>query len=430
MKKFFVLIIILLCLGLVGWQVYQKVSASAKTEMAPRRMTPPVAVEIEPVLETLVRDVGHFTGSLYPKSQFIVAPKMGGRLEKLNVDIGDQVKKGQLIAILDDDEYIQQLDQAKAELEVAKARVEESSSNLDKALREYERAKALRSKQIASESELDSTEAQFKAQSAIYKVAVAQVAQKEAALKASQVRLDYTRIHAKWDDENEHRVVGERYVDEGSMLAPNQSIVSILDTTLLEAVIYVIERDYPKLRLGQKAICTTDAYPGKKFSGKIARIAPLLKETSREARVEIEVPNHESLLKPGMFIRIELEFSKHENATVVPLTALIKKDGQDGIFLADTEKMKAQYIPVRLGIVNSKWAEVVTPPISGMVVTLGQHFLRDGSTIILPESKPGGPTAGVKPGGPPRMGRDGATPAGNPASRGPSTGKPPTGGRR
>jgi RND family efflux transporter MFP subunit len=350
MKKLFILIIILLCLGLVGWQIYLKVSASAKTEMAPRRMSPPVAVEIEPVLQTLVRDVGHFTGSLYPKSQFIVAPKIGGRLEKLNVDIGDRVKKGQLIAVLEDEEFIQQLDQAKAELEVARARIEESRSNLDKALREYERAKALRSKQIASESELDSTEAQFKAQSAIYKVAVAQVTQKEAALKATQVRLAYTRIHATWDDHNEYRVVGERYVDEGSMLAPNQSIVSILDTSVLEAVIYVIERDYPKLRLGQKAICTTDAFPGKKFSGKINRIAPLLKETSREARVEIGVPNHGNLLKPGMFIRIELEFSEHENATVIPLTALIKKDGQEGIFLADTEEMKVQYIPVKLGI--------------------------------------------------------------------------------
>ena len=126
---------------------------------------------------------------------------------------------------------VQQVDQAKAELEVARARIEESRSNLDRARREFERAKALRKKKIASESELDSTEAQFKAQGAMYRVTKAQVTQKEAALKASQVRLAYTRIHATWEGDEESRVVGERFVDEGSMLAPNRSIVSILDTS-------------------------------------------------------------------------------------------------------------------------------------------------------------------------------------------------------
>ena len=83
----------------------------------------------------------------------------------------------------------------------------------------------------------------------------------------------------------------------------NAPIVSILDIHSLTAVIHVIERDYSKVRVGQKVIVTTDAFPGSTFTGKIVRIAPLLKETSRQARVEIEVPNRDRLLKPGMFIR-------------------------------------------------------------------------------------------------------------------------------
>jgi len=283
MKKLFALTIVLAVLGVIGWQVYQKVSAS--TEPATRQhISMPVAVEVTPVLKTTVQDVGEFTGTLYPRSQFIVAPKVGGRLEKIYVNIGDRVKRGQLIAVLDDEEYFQQVNQAKAELEVARARVEESRSALNTARREYERASALRKKNITSESELDTTEAQFKAKSALDKVAQAQVVEKAAALKASEIRLSYTRIHANWEDGDEYRVVGERFVDEGAMLAPNASIVSILDTHILEAVIYVIERDYPQVRVGQAARITTDAFPGKSFPGKIVRVAPLLKETSRQAR--------------------------------------------------------------------------------------------------------------------------------------------------
>ena len=388
MKKFLTLIIILAFLGLVGWQVYQKVSATGNRTGRQRRVVP-VAVEVTPVKKTTINDVGFFTGTLHPKSQFIVAPKVGGRLERLFVNIGDRVKRGQSIALLEDDEYLQQVDQARAELEVAKAKIEETRSNLGIADREFDRAKALRKKKIASQSELETAEAQFNAQSAMLRVAKAQMAQKEAALKASQVRLSYTRIQASWENGDEYRVVGERFVHEGAMLAPNASIVSILDIGSLTAVVHVIERDYSKILTGQEAVVTTDAYPGRRFSGMVVRIAPLLRETSRQARIEIEVPNPDQSLRPGMYIRIQVEFEKHPDAIVVPMPALIKRQGRDGVFLVDPENKMARFIPVTVGITNDEWVEVVEPPLSGLVVTLGQHLLSDGSPIILPDAGPG-----------------------------------------
>jgi multidrug efflux pump subunit AcrA (membrane-fusion protein) len=116
-------------------------------------------------------------------------------------------------------------------------------------------------------------------------------------------------------------VVPERFVDEGSMMAPNTAIVSVLDIGALTAVIHVIERDYPKIKVGQAATVIADAFPGKAFTGRIIRVAPLLKETSRQARVEIEIPNRESLLAPGMFVRVEIDFSRHDDATLIPLSA-------------------------------------------------------------------------------------------------------------
>ncbi len=387
MKKVLGISIIMALVGLLGWQVHRRASTSSRGFTRERRSTA-VAVEVAPVQRATIRDIGLFTGSLLPKSYFVVAPKIGGRLEKLLVNIGDRVKRGQLIAVLDDDEYAQQVEQARAELEVARANVEESRSTLHMARREFERAKALRQKKIASESELDAALAQFKTQDAKYKVALAHVAQKEAALKAAQVRLSYTKIRAWWEDGNEPRVVGERYVDEGAMLKANDPIVSILDIQTLIGVIHVIERDYSEVRVGQEAIVTTDAFPSRNFTGKVARVAPLLKEASRQARVEIKIPNPERFLKPGMFIRAQIQFARHDDATVVPLTALAKRNGQQGVFLADDQNMEARFVPVTVGIINADLAEVLSPSLSGSVVTLGHHLLEDGAPITVPGALP------------------------------------------
>jgi len=376
--------VILCILIFVGWQIYSRTFMIS--EQTPRLRDISVAVEVTPVKKSSICEVGRFTGTLLPESQYIVAPKISGRLEKLFVNIGDRVKRDQLIALIDDDEFIQQVDQARAELDVARANIEESRSALSLAEREYERTQSLRTKKIVSESELDAAEAQYKAALARKKVAMAQVAQKEAELKTAQVRLDYSRIKTAWANGNGFRVIGERFVDEGTMLTANTPIVSIIDIHYLRAVIHVIERDYPRIKTGQPALITTDAFPGRIFKGEIARVAPLLKETTRQARVEIDIPNPDNVLKPGMFVRVSIEYECHENATVVPVDALVKSGEQWNIFIADRDRMKAKRIPVTLGIVSDNLAEIVQPDVSGLVVTVGQHLLENDAAISLPDA--------------------------------------------
>jgi RND family efflux transporter MFP subunit len=345
-----------------------------------------VAVETQPIRQGPIYDVGIFTGSLEPKSQFVIAPKVAGWLRELLVDVGDTVNRNQVIAVLDDEEFAQHVEQARAELQVATANAANCASDLDIAKREYERAKALREKQIASASELDVSEASFNACQTRYKVSLAQVAQKEAALKTALVRLSYTKVQAFWEDGDQTRVVGERFVDEGALLQVNQPIVSILQNNPLTAVVYVIERDYPKVMIGQQAVVTTDAYPGRTFTGGITRIAPLLKESSRQARMEVEVPNPDLTLKPGMFVRAKIEFTRHENATLVPLPALVRRNDQEGIFIADPQNLKARFVPVTTGIIGDEMVEITKPEISGLAVTMGNHLLEDGSNITMPGS--------------------------------------------
>ena len=386
MKKTFFILIILLGLALLGWQIYEKASASRKGVKRDRQNVP-VAVQVADVKNASIKEVGNFTGSLDPLSECILAPKIAGRLENILVNIGDTVKGGQLVAVLDDDEYRQQVSQAKAELEVARANLLERKSTLENAKREYERTVILRKKKIASESQLDAAESEFKTQQAKLKVAMAQVSQKEAALKIANVRLSYAQIKVTENNNNGCRVVGERFVDEGTMLAPNTPIVSVMDIEKLIAAIHVIERDYPKIQPGLEAVISTDAFPGRTFTGKVIRIAPLLKEESREARVEVEIPNEKKLLKPGMFVQVQIQFDVHKNATVVPVAALVKRRGIQGVFSIDSQKQKARFVPVTVGIVTGGQVEVLKPPITGSVVTLGHHLLEDGSSIIIPDKK-------------------------------------------
>ena len=148
----------------------------------------------------------------------------------------------------------------------------------------------------------------------------------------AQLRLSYTRIKVPSHESGQLRVVGERYVDQGALLSSNQPIISVMEVSKLIAAIHVIERDYPKIKLGLSAQISTDAFPGRFFSGQVIRIAPLLKEKSREAKVEILAPNPEKLLKPGMFVRVRIMFNQHDNATVVPKAALLKRNGMQGVY--------------------------------------------------------------------------------------------------
>ncbi len=385
MKKMLLLLVVLAIITTIGWFTYKKIQSTG--DVVRGRPSMAVPVEITPINKGVIKDVGIFTGSLIPKSQFAVAPKVSGWLKELLVNVGDTVTRNQVIAILDDADYTQQVEQARAELQVAKANADNCSSDLELAEREYERAKALRDKQIASVSELEQAEAELNSIKTQLEVSLAQVAQKESALKAAELKLSYTKVQAFWESDEQTRVIGERFVDEGTLLQANQQIVSILENNILIAVVYVVEKDYPKIKINQSAVIDTDAYPEKTFTGKIVRIAPLLKETSRQARVEIEIPNPDQLLKPGMFVRSRIEFASHENATLVPLAALVRRNDMQGVFVVDKENLKADFVSVKVGIINNDLVEIPEPEISGYVATLGNHLLEDGSNVTLPQAK-------------------------------------------
>lgn len=352
----------------------------------PERSGPkPAPVEVAPVEHGSIVDRRTFSGTLVPRAQFVVAPKVSGRIESLTVDIGDEVASGAVVARLDDDEFEQAVAEAQAEVEVARAQVVLAKSALDVADSTFQRVTELQEREIASGSELDIAEADLRAKRAEVDVADARVQRAEAVLEAARVRLGYTTVIASWSGDEGARVVAQRYLDEGATVRANDPIVTVVDLSTVRAVLFVTERDFARLEIGQIAMVENDAYPGQRFEGHVLRMAPVFEEASRQTRVEVEIDNPGKKLRPGMFVRVEIALGSADDATIVPETALVRRDTGQGVFVVEPPGDRVRFVPVQVGIVAEGRVQVFGEGITGKVITLGQQLLEDGSLIRVPE---------------------------------------------
>jgi RND family efflux transporter MFP subunit len=365
---------------------------------APRGFArPPVAVEVDSVRYEPIEETRQLTGTIYPLYQYIVAPKVSGRVMRINKRIGDWVKQGEVIAKIDDGEYQQMVLESDANLRISYANMAETESELELAKQELERVESLGEKQIASVAEIEAARTKFDALKSRMELAKAQVEQRQAALNSAKIRLGYTTLVA-----SEPGFVGERYVDEGSMLSPSSPVVSVIGIDTVVVRTTVIERVYGQVKIAQTADIEVDAFPGRIFAGQVSRIAPMLEEASRVAKMEVEVPNDSLFLKPGMFCKVTLVLADKELAQVVPTQAVVTRNGDHGIFVIEGGETVARFVPVELGIGTPDKTEILNPRIDGLVVSLGQHLLEDGSTVILPGPPAGqGGDSALKSAGPP-----------------------------
>lgn len=329
-----------------------------------------------------------FNGTLEARAEFMVSPKIAGRVERLAVNLADSVTRGQVVAELDNDEYIQTVAQARADLAVAKANLVEAKSAREIASREFERMKTLEKRGVASESQLDGAVADLSAKQARMEVAEAQVTRAEALLETANIRLGYTKVTADWSNGDNQRVVAERYVDEGHTVSANAPLLLIVELDPITGIIFVTEKDYARLQDGQAAELTTDAYPGESFKGHIARISPVFQQETRQARVELTIDNPGLRLKPGMFISAQVELENRNDATIVPEAALTSRDNRTGVFVVNDEEMTVSWRPVLVGIRQGDHVQIEGEGLGSRVVSLGHQLIEDGSAIIISNDKP------------------------------------------
>ena len=384
----------LLLLGLVGlgWQLFERLASDIE---GPKRGDDrgPVPVEVVAIERGPIEWRRALTGTLEALAEFVVAPKVGGRIEQLDLDLGDTVTRDQLVARLDNAEFVQAVEQARADLAVAEANLAEAQSLLQIAQRELDRIDRLRERGLSSESQTDVAMADLLAKQAHVKVTKAQLTRAEAALETARIRVGYTQVTAGWRGGNQQRLVAERYLDEGETVAANAALLRIVELDPITAVVFVTERDYGRLALGQEALLSTDAWPGELFRGRIQRIAPVFRENVRQARIELRVENPEQRLKPGMFVRAEVVFQRVAEAVIVPEAALARRAGREGIFLVRPGGEAVDWREVETGIRQDGRVQLFGEGLQGRVVVLGQQLLEQGSVIRIVTGQDAKPVA-------------------------------------
>jgi RND family efflux transporter MFP subunit len=372
---------------------------------------PPMTVEMATVTRGDMADTVTVVGNLIGAATVDAVPRAAGRLQDVYVKMGDQVRMGQRLARIEDREILEQVKQAEASYGVSQASIRQRQADLKLALNNLERSKSLYERDLLPRQTFDDTDSRYQAAQAQLDLAIAQMEQSKARLDELKINLSNTIIASPVDG-----FVGKRTLDPGASVGINTSFISVVDIRTVRLVINVVERDLRRITQGTNVSVEVDAYPGETFTGRVARVAPILDPATRTAQVEIEIPNHTYRLKPGMYARATFTVEKHEKALIVPTISVVDVSGKIGVFIADGET--ARFHQVTTGIEHQDFTEVVEGLQEGQkVISTGAAALREGDRIALPGANARGGRGGR---GGRRGGGGGSNAAGAPAGSAPA----------
>jgi HlyD family secretion protein len=263
------------------------------------------------------------SGTVRPVVEVLVGSQVSGTIKEMYADFESQVKKGELIALIDPDMFDAKAAQARADLESAKASLEKAEVTAVDEVRTLKRKEGLIEQHSISQSDYDT--AKTKADAAVAQVAVdrAKVSQMAAKLRETELQLQYTRIIAPVKG-----VVTARSMDVGQTVTAGFQTPVLYkiaeDLTRMQVNTNVDEADIGRVRLGQKATFTVPAFPEEYFSASVSQIRndPKVEQNVVTYNVILEVDNTDLRLRPGMTANVQILLSEVHDAVMVPDQAL------------------------------------------------------------------------------------------------------------
>jgi RND family efflux transporter MFP subunit len=259
----------------------------------------PMTVEIATARRASIASELTVVGNLIGDTTVSVAPRAAGRLEEVSVRLGDRVGRGQRIAKIEDFELVQQIKQQEAAQEVSQATIRQREADLALAKLNTDRAQSLFDRQIQSKQILDDTQSRYQSAQAQLDLALAQAQQSKARLDELKINLGNTIITSPVNG-----FISRRLADPGASVGQNAPIVEVVDISRVRLIANVVEKDLKQLQGGDTTRVQVDAFPGETFTGRIARVSPVLDQATRTAPIEIEIANPTYRLKPGMYARV------------------------------------------------------------------------------------------------------------------------------
>jgi len=344
--------------------------------------------------------VERFSGNVRSENQVSLYPEISGVIQEVYVQNGDFVEQGQPIVKLSTGILEKQLQQAEANLKISNAQLKQAQAQFNEVQSEYRRVKQLEEKDLTSQAEVDQIEGQLLSAEADVELAEAQRDQSASLVEQRREELSKAIIKAPISG-----TVGQRSAEIGMQANPNTQLFLLGDLSKLKVEIVLTEEMLNQINVGQTARVFVNNNNGEQIAldAKISRISPFLNEITRSTEAEIDVNNEQGLLRPGMFVPVDILFGESEQATLIPISALYTntQTGESGVFLAsslgseiepvsdsssnnsDTPAAMSAPTPVEFVPINVIAQGRMELGVSGIesgqwVVTIGQDLLAEG----------------------------------------------------
>jgi RND family efflux transporter MFP subunit len=309
-----------------------------------------VPVVVSTVKDTIITRSIDLVGTLAPWKEANLGAQTTGRIEKIFVEEGSEVKEGDLLFQMDDT----QLAQAKIQYDIAKD--------------DFIRMEPLYEQGSISKQEIDKIKAAYESSEYSYKLL-----------------LTNTQFKAPFAG-----VITSKKMNEGEvfMLAPTggaPAIVTLMQINTLKLEVSVSEKYFKNIKLGQKTKLEADAYPDMNFEGIVSKINPTIDKNTRTFDVEIKVPNANNVLRPGMYVRAKLYIGE-EKITAVPRSAILRMAASNVFYAFVIENNTAKRVTITKGEEYDEIVEIKSGLNAGNVlVTTGQGMLKDDSRVKITE---------------------------------------------
>lgn len=368
-------VIVLTALALAGVFGMRIASHRSKAREAVKSgVQAPMVATVQPSRATLT-DALRFSGVIRPRNEVDVSAKVGGRVENVRVDVGEQVKAGQVLAVIEHTELGFQSQQAQAQVEAAQAQVLQARLQLAAAQRQRDRVAQLETGGAVAETESDRAELALKAADAALRAAQAQVKLAEASAGLAARAVQNSFVTAPFAG-----ALTRRMASVGAQVAPGQPLFQVQDLAELKLASTVTAGDFSRLVLGQAVEIRVDELPLAKISGRIATLSPSLDPSTRRAQVEISIDNSEGRLLANMFAHARVSLGERHDVLTVPAQAVVSLPTGRVVYVVRDGRAHA----VPLGESETDETQVAVEGLVGerdLVVIRGQAGLTEGQAV-------------------------------------------------
>jgi len=340
------------------------------TAQASKRDGDPKPVSVATVHQASVPRAVDVVGTLAAVDQVTVSSEADGKVEKINADLGDRVRAGQVLIQLDDEKQRYAYEQQQAALARTLAQygapdpehlpaIEETpdakrtKADLAQAEQSYERAAELFKRTLIPQQALDDAKTAVETKKATYDASLHNARNLRASIQASQAtmklaarQLRDAEIRAPFDG-----YVERRLVNLGELVKAQMPVMAIVRLDPLKVIAEIPEKMAPWIADGRPVELRVDAYRDRTFTGTVTRISPAVNTSTRAFPFEAIVPNPEAVLKPGTFARVHVESGKVDNVLTLPYAALQYRYGVNRVFVVSGDRLAVRELQVgeRLG---------------------------------------------------------------------------------